>query len=371
MEKIKVLYITNECHELAGSTYSLYNLIHSVNEWVDPVVLVQEKGVVNDFFKNKGIETIVSSYRRNLFNYVGGRRILLYIPRICKDFICNHVACIRLDRLLKKQDIKIVHSNSTVVEFGILLSKKIGAKHVWHLREFMDLDFNFNPLGGMKQLRKKINKADAVIAISHPIANHWRISEEQKIFVIWDAIRPFNEIMYIERKEKFFLFCCATLSDTKGADVAVTAFAYSGLAQKGYRLLMIGACSSEYRKKLDSIYTLNIEYLGYQKEIKHFMKKSQAFLMCSKHEGLGRTTVEAMFYGCPVLARRAGGTQDFIVDRINGLFFDTVQECASLMNFCVENDLSELCKNANQFVAGNFTEEVYGKKIMDIYRMIE
>ena len=44
--------------------------------------------------------------------------------------------------------IDIIHSNVSVGQLGYELSKSIGIPYVWHLREFIDKDFNCLPATG-------------------------------------------------------------------------------------------------------------------------------------------------------------------------------------------------------------------------------
>ena len=51
---ITVLYVTFASENFDGATYSLMDLIKSVQENVYPIVMVREKGCVYDFFTNIG-----------------------------------------------------------------------------------------------------------------------------------------------------------------------------------------------------------------------------------------------------------------------------------------------------------------------------
>ncbi len=61
------------------------------------------------------------------------------------------------------------------------------------------------------------------------------------------------------------------------------------------------------------------------------MSRAIAFLMCSENEGLGRVSIEAMFYGCLVIGRNSGGTKDFVFDGKTGLLFNDMDGCVSAM----------------------------------------
>jgi glycosyltransferase involved in cell wall biosynthesis len=374
MKRIKVLYLSHESKEIAGATLSLFNLIHSVENWVEPVVLLDRKDIVYDFFQSKGIDCMVFPFTRVLYNYGKVKRILLYLPRLVRDSISNY-RCLQFVRSqLGKQGVDIIHSNSSAITVGEYLAKGLGVKHVWHVREFLDKDFHFHPFGGMDRLRKRINRADASIAITSQVAQHWNLTGKNA-YVIWDAVRKEEDVCVVLPKEKYFLFCCASLSDTKGPDTAVKAFCQSGLSQKGYRLKMVGNCTDDYKKKLECIMQSfseetkeKVEFLGYQKDITPLMKKATAFLMCSHNEGLGRVTIEAMCYGCPVIARKSGGTVDYLKDRETGFFFTDEEECAILMNEVSSMAVPTTINAANEFFKQHFTEEVYGIEINGIYQ---
>lgn len=376
MSKVKILYISHESKEIAGATLSLYNLIHCVENWVEPVVLLDRKGVVYDFFQERGIPCLVFPFKRVLYNYGFVKRVLLYLPRLIRDSISNDKCLQFVKKQLGSQGVDIIHSNSSAITVGEYLAKGLGVKHVWHVREFLDKDFHFHPFGGMDKLRKRINRADACIAITSQVAQHWQMTG-RNAYVIWDAVRKEEEVCALLPKEKYFLFCCASLSDTKGADAAVKAFCMSGLSQKGYRLKMVGSCTDEYKEKLMHIIRSfsgdmmeHVEFLGYQKDVTPLMKKATAFLMCSHNEGLGRVTIEAMCYGCPVIARRAGGTVDFLRDRETGYFFESDSQCAKLMKVVANMEKPATIFQGNEFFRQNFTEEVYRKSLFPIYEIL-
>lgn len=374
MNRIKILYISHESKEIAGATLSLFNLIHSVEEWVEPVVLLDRKDVVYDFFQSKGIRCLIFPFKRVLYNYGFIKRVLLYIPRLIRDSVSNYTCLKFVKNEFGDQGVDIIHSNSSAITVGEYLTKHLGVKHVWHVREFLDKDFHFHPFCGMDRLRKRINRADACIAITSQVAQHWNMSGTNA-HVIWDAVRKEEDICAILPKEKFFLFCCASLSDTKGADTAVKAFCMSGLSSKGYCLIMVGNCSDEYKEKLVQIIQSfpeemmgKVEFLGYQKDITPLMKKATAFLMCSQNEGLGRVTIEAMCYGCPIIARKSGGTLDYLKDKETGFFFTDDNECATLMNEVSSMPVPTTIYVANVFFKKHFTEEVYGTQMNRIYQ---
>lgn len=371
---VNVLYICNDWEKLEGASISLSHMIDSLGKNIKPIVLISRKGGVYEHFSRKGIECIVYPFyylwiRENTFNYYW--KYLRYY----RSYIKTDKACVEyVKTVLQGRKIDIVHSNSTIITVGKDISKALGAKHVWHIREFLDIGFPFKVLGGVKRVNRLLKKADARIFISKQIRNHKSINTLNS-YVIWNAIMKSSDSCLVLPKEKYFLNCSAHLGDYKNTHVAVEAFGLSKLKEKGYRLKLIGGYTPDYEQKLKSIADNYhcwdaVDLLGYQTDLKSYFSNASAFVMCSEIEGLGRVTVEAMFYGCPVIAAAAGGTLDFVRHNENGLLYHTAYECADLMQQIANNLPTEMIRKAQSFAMDNFSEDSYGGKIKNVYHAV-
>lgn len=374
---INVLYINFASTNFDGATYSLMDMIKSLQDEVYPIVLLRSKGCVYDYFRENNIECIVCDFEANIIGkpvkwhqYI--RFPFRYVFKYLRYYKKNKKCLDYVSNVLKNKDIKIVHTNTSVLSIGYHIAQKIHAKHVWHLREFMDLDFGWIPFTGWSDFKLEISHSDAVIGITQAVLNHYVPNQQSNAYVVFDAVRSRNDSIYLCQKEKYFLFCAGLLSKQKGCDFAIEAFAHSKLFKQGYRLKIIGSCNSKYacqiQKLAEGIGVLDyIDFLGRSDNVKEHMKKATAFLMCSEHEGLGRVSVEAMFYGCLVIGRNSGGTPEFIFDGKTGFLFSNLEECSSAMRKAVSQDNSNIITQAQHFAISNFAIEDYGKKISKIY----
>ena len=379
-KKINVLYVCHDRSHMGGAVRSLINLIDAVKEYVYPIVLLdkRESDEIFNFLISKGIECIAVPFEWNVRpQKLSLMSIVKYIPKLFKIEYINHRCLNIVCNELKERNIQIVHSNGSVFTIGYSLAKKIRAKHVWHIREFQNIDFGLAPFFGWNNLKKKIYNSDAVIAITQAIYKHWGLENAKNAYYIWNAVRSQKEVECIYPKEKYFIFCSVHLSDNKGTDFAIDAFGKSVLAPHGYKLILIGDCDSNYKKKLNQIITKyhienNIEFVGYCTNIKPYFLHATAFLMCSLNEGMGRVTVEAMFYGCPVIARNTGGTIEFIQHGINGFLFNNNSECVQIMKDITDksSNLSAIINKACDTAYNCFSEEAYRQKILKIYHAI-
>lgn len=370
--KITVLYVNHEDNVIGGSSWSLDNLIRSVREYVTPIILLRSEGPVADFFRSRGYECIVHSFRR--LTYKGGvvTRTVRFLPHLVTNTFINHRCVNDVCMALSDRNVDIVHSNSGVIDIGLALAERLEAMHVWHIREYFDLGLNARPFLGFGRWNREIRRSDAVILISNGLREHLGLVDCTDAFCVPDAVRSKEDVVLDTDKEKYFLFCAGEMGAVKRPETAIQAFGKSRLAEKGYSLLFSGNCRDDRKMELmlvakEAGVADRVKFLGYVPDIKPLMSKATAYLMCSEFEGLGRVTIEAMFYGCPVIARRSGGTLEIISDRLNGFFFDTVEECSELMNMLASALPLDVVREAQKDAVARYSEEEYGREMMRVY----
>lgn len=370
-----ILYIAIDS-SLGGSTASLLNLIEGIKDYVNPIVLFPEHGVAYDVYVQHGIECHTFPFVK-LYSLKENRLYSVWkhpwrwhcIKKLRFDYGCLRY----VKKILVGRQVDIVHSNTSPNDIGVLLACKLHAKHVWHVREFCDLDFHFDIYKGIPRLRNLINQADARVAISSAIKSHWQMPDGNT-WIINNAIRSKNDICYFPTKARYVLFSSYYLTESKGARTAIIAFAKSGVAND-YTLKLMGNCSDEYKESL--IQTMNeygigdsVEFVPCQRDVKPYFAHATAYIMASEFEGLGRVTAEAMFFGCPVIAHATGGTLDLVKHGETGYLYNSIDECAELIKKVCAEPQESLILRAQEFVINNLTQEVYGPKIMGVYKHV-
>ena len=375
-EKITVLFVCID-HTLGGSTLSLYNLIESVRSRIDPIVLFPKAGVGYEFFIDHGIECLVQPFVK-LYSFRTNNLIDVWhhpwrwhrIIKIRIDLGC----ALNVKKKLKRRKVDIVHTNTSPNNVGVYLSCLLKAKHVWQVRECLDAHAKYSIYGGMPRLIRQINHADARIAISTYVKDHWRMVNNNT-FLVYDAVCHKDDSVYLFPKDKYVLFVSYNVTETKGGRKAVRAFGESRLNEDGYRLVLLGNCNDEYRASLiDTGKEYHCEnaivFAPCQHDVKPFFERASAFIMASENEGLGRVTVEAMFYGCPVIAHASGGTLDIVKDGETGYLFKTVEECATLLRRVCFSKTESMVLRAQKFVVDNLSQDVFGPKVLEVYNAV-
>lgn len=378
MYKPTILYIS-DIPFWGGSTLSLKDMINSLGDRVTPIVLIQSRGEVYTGMTKLGVECIVLPYPDVSFKTYGMTFYLFWLYYTIRYFIKRRIFLNKIETVLKGRKIDIVHTNTSIIDIGCDVAKILNCQHVWHIREMLDT-FNYIQFvdGGLNKLKEKMSTADGLIFISSACCSHWNINGSlERQIVIGDAIRSKKDTKFVEFKKKYFLFCSVWLSDFKGTDVAIKAFAGSGLANQGYRLKLIGKYKKKYKQRLDKLSRqLNIDrsvdYLGLVdiEDVYSYMVEATAFLQCSKIEGLGRTTIEAMFYGCPVIARNCGGSLDFVEHGKTGFLWSSIEDISLYMKQVATNDMTDIIVNAQNIVTSLYNKEDYGDKIFKVYQKL-
>lgn len=374
---ITVLYVTHEHDIMLGSTRSLLNMISAVRHIINPIVLLPKKGCVTDALEKSGIRYIIANFPSGITDKKGAKFAMIYIPRIIRDSIRIRRAFSEIENQLGETRVDIVHTNSAVIDFGYRYASKYGIPHVWHLREFIDLFFGFKPFMGWKKFHEMLNSSTATISISIAVRNHYRGTNlKDSDYVLYDAVRKSDECRFDAKKNRYFMVCGA-ITQSKGIETAIEAFRLFKAQNSAYRLLLIGNVEPAYKKRLDTLTASagmqnSVEFVPYTDDIESYFVKASGLLMCSPNEGLGRVTVEAMFYGCPVIGYRSGATKEIITDNVTGYLFDTPQQCADAMNRVIDKEcMIRLTANAQSKAKESFTEESFKKQIIDqVYNRI-
>ena len=196
--------------------------------------------------------------------------------------------------------------------------------------------------------------------VTHFIANSAFVQQRIRDFYGREAevIHPPVEVEAFEagRARQDFYLLVSELVPYKRVDLAVEAF-----RQTGKRLVVIGDGSE--MASLRASAPPNVEFLGRQPfaVLKEHFETCRAFLY-PQIEDFGITAVEAQAAGSPVIAYRAGGALDTVIEGETGLFFDR-QDAAALAGAVERAERTAFSpaacrRNAERFHARHFTAKI-------------
>ncbi len=179
------------------------------------------------------------------------------------------------------------------------------------------------------------------------------------------------------------IICVARLEYPKGVDVLLQAWrdlmersALSGKNLKP-RLLLVGSGTERHLLEHLSVELgihESVEFLGLSTEVVELLQQAWAFVMPSRWEGMPNALLEAMACGLPCVATRVSGSEDVIIDNINGLLVEPEQpaEIAKALQHVIEDPLfaQQLACNARTTVENNYQFSTTLERCLNIYRYL-
>lgn len=117
-----------------------------------------------------------------------------------------------------------------------------------------------------------------------------------------------------------------------------------------------------------------IKYIGYQKDIKSAIIKSDVVVLPSYREGVPLSLIQACSIGRPIVASDAPGCKETVVDKKNGYKVEigSVSSIESALKFMMEKTDEQwlsLGHESRKLATTVFSSTVINKKIEDIYRL--
>jgi glycosyltransferase involved in cell wall biosynthesis len=379
---MRILFISHYS-ELYGANKSLLALMRDLNcrYGIECTLLCVGKGAMVEHTSNSGIGVItvddnfqwcVGEHARFSF----GNNILRKIKHVFVEYkILGKVEQTKFD---------VVHCNTSVTDLGAFISKKTHTPLVWHLREYGDLDYGAYCYFSDKYRRKKLESADALIAISSSIQEYYRkIAPNGRFELIYNGVREFDvKKTCVQKKEREIQFCCIGVL-YRGKNQLEILEAATYLKQKyhmcNYKINLIGDGDVNYEKQLKEYIKENsldeiVEFYGYKSDIANILSQMDVGIMCSKSEAFGRVTIEYMFSEMPVIGTNSGGTPEIIVPDETGYLYDTgnPEQLAEYMRYFIDNkeEIKRLGTNGRKRAIEKFSVEANTDCVYHVYKSI-
>lgn len=273
----------------------------------------------------------------------------------------------------------IIHTNCSTSCWGLKISKSLGVIHVMHLREYMDLDHNYEYFPTRNNFIKKLNSPlNYCISITPDIQQYF--SKIKNNTVIYDGIFDGEKPEINEKRENLILFV-GRLVETKGVEEVIKAFCEIDL--QNYKLVIAGSGNHNYVNYLKKIAIAfkkqnDIKFLGYQSDVYSLMQKCKALIVASRFEAFGFITAEAMYNGCLVIGKNLAGTklQMDIVSNILGpescIRYNKFSELKTGLSSIISKEavFSKYRKPLQSFLYDYFNKEKSANQVYNYYSEI-
>lgn len=309
---MKVMFILHEANADKGSWKSVWPLLKGLRGLgVELLVVLPERGGAYELLQREGIQAEVVKYvwdNRKVHPTL--RERLEAAPRSLRRTIIDRgwMKRVRKAALAFRPD--LIHSNSSVIDCGYRLAQSLGVPHVWHIREYGDLDFGLRLASQKRHLAKSRHN----ICITRGVAAHHGLDCHSGTRVIYDAVCSEDEIKTPQPKEMYFLYAGALIKGKGIGDllVAWSRFCKSG-EYGGEKLKVCGGRPREvayWSAYAERIGAGGVEWMGSVPDVAPYMQRALATVVPSQFEGFGRVMPEAMANGSPVIARDRAGSKE-------------------------------------------------------------
>ena len=194
---MKVLYIINSV-SMAGATISFINMVKELLKYgVKPIIVIpntcslMEESAFLKHFDGLAIKVFkmpVVSLEFKKIHSLFSLRTNLYI---CKKFLLAKLRGLKsyesLKTIIVQEKPDVIHTNVGPIHVGFHLSQKYNIPHVWHLREYQDLDFDWK-IQPTKRIFERMLSMSSVITITKDIFSHFNLDNNPWASVIYNGI---------------------------------------------------------------------------------------------------------------------------------------------------------------------------------------
>lgn len=372
---MKILVIDNST-DTTGAFNSLYLAIKELDPTRFEFIFVFPEG-------SKYLESL-KSYGHKVFGIplleLSRRKkdLLFYLPRL-------YTNSRKIRKIIKEEHVDFIHVNDIYNMVGLVVKKLYGTPVITHIRRMPDsfpaIIFNF---WGKMHARF----ADKIVASTE--ANKSVLPPNNKTIIMYDSVLEHEDLpRYRPReflnKEADVLYL-ANYTDGKGhlhalkmLKKAVTAFPdwkfqlhfYGGDfgLQKNamYKQDLIDFAKSHQIEN-------SVHFHGKTNEIEKVYKSSDIVLNLSDSESFSRVTLDALFFGVPIIATDVGGMREMVLHESTGLLAPPkdVDKIYSLFKQLILDDALRLRLSATsaEFSRREFTTERVVNTIRGVYEEI-
>lgn len=381
---MNVVYILSSA--TGGGFKSFMNLLEELmKKGVNPVVVLPEKNEIHEILSGMGVPTIIVTYRYDTYPPCATMKEKLYfLPKLIARRIVNYYAVVKVARILSESNVDMIHTNVSVIGIGHYIAERLKVPHVYHIREYGDLDFNYKYFPSKKNFVKRLTSGYS-ICITKDIQKHFNQNTNAKSVVIYNGVQKRIEMVPDKPRGDYFLYM-GDILPAKGTDILVKAYSeYVKMSQKPLPLYLAGRVAVKtYAEEIHEYIKHNhlegsIFFLDKQKDVKKLIRGANAIVIPSINEGFGRCMPEAMFCGCLAIAHNTGGSKEqldnarAITGRDVALHYDGPSELPRLLlqaEEMTDKERESYVRSAFEVVNQLYTNEKNSNDVLRFYESI-
>lgn len=340
--------------------------------------------LIDESSKNN-IESIVACRKGSAFSIYCKKENIPFVEIGFKNEV-DLFSAYKIKQICKLHHVDIVHAHSSHSQAIGVLSSVLGNKRPIILSRKVDFPIKNNWLSRWKFNHKSIQH---IICVSNAIKKIILpdLKNKTHLSVVHDGIdiNRFENVVsknilreeYKISPDKKIIANISAIAPHKDYFTFVDAAQHLLALRKDIHFFIIG--DGPLRLEIEA-YIINkgleknITLTGFRKDVPDIFKEIDVFLMTSETEGLGSTLLDAAANRIPIVATKAGGIPEFVVDQKTGLLSnikDSKNLALQVSNLLDNKQLKEvLTEAAYQKLISGFTKEIMAQKTFKIYGKI-
>ena len=302
-------------------------------------------------------------------------------------WLWNRPAVGRIVDLARSSAAQLVFSNSAACFCGAPAARRAGLPHVWSIHE--DIGGKgalLRYFWGRRRLASKIAGSSCRVIVNSQLTGR-AFESEENVEIVYNGI-PAPPEQAVDRREfraglglnenDTVLAVIGKIYEGKGQREAVLAVDHLTWKIPGLKILLIGDVKSRryFRgiKKISEQKNMKdrVLFIGRVDNVYDYLRSADLLVIPSRVESFGRTAVEAMAVGTPVLALRTGGLAEAITEGKDGYFVESTRPeslaraISSIFQAPAQSDRS--IRAGLQTFADRFILEKHVSRVQDIIR---
>jgi glycosyltransferase involved in cell wall biosynthesis len=347
-QKRVVLFSHNS--NLSGAPISLSQLARKLPQYgYTPLLILPKPGSIEELLTKWKIEYIVLKRPQAFFEF---------------------------RKTVKHEDPVLIHVNSLVRTWPVLMARIMRRPVVWHVREHI----------GEKRFYAWLIHAlaDRVICISH---NQLRLFEKFKnTSMVYNGVdlEQFKDVQAASLpvpKNAIMVSYIGSIEPRKGLDVLVKAAGLLG-TNRPVHFVIVGdatAGNREYLKKVKKLINLyeleqRCHFLGFRNDIPEILAATDIFCHPANKEEFGRVVIEAMASSVPVIASKIGEIPNMVEDGVSGILVDRDDHVGlgeAILKLLQDASLRTKMGNSGlQRVRSGFSLDTHTREVVSVYESL-
>lgn len=292
----------------------------------------------------------------------------------------NLFAAYRLARLVKEQQVDIIHGHGYKSDLlGLLTSKIAGCRvmttpHGWSLEKDKKLQFYEN------LDRFSFRFMDMICPLSPDLADGLRDSIiHSKFRLIFNGV-DIDEILEAEPAQKkypdaYTVGYIGQLIERKDMSTLITAFQKVIMQRDNIRLIILGdgGKRAELQDQCEqSGISDRVDFLGFRPDAASWLKTFDLFVLPSRLEGIPRCIMEALAASIPVVVTDIPGNRNLVTHKETGMLFPVgdSQKLAESITFMIDHpaEAEEMAQRGNRKVMEEYSNRKMAKEYAAVYK---